>query len=149
MCDGKTYMLTAKGAARMSANWEWETKEVKARGLRDPWPHRPDRLLDTEAILMKLSDQEIPAERLIYRKPQDDEMEAWRAERDEYMRQRDEFIALKMFEDFGYDTFLDECEFHHLSEDFKNSITPCESQSDAQCNLFCPQWDKCERRKNQ
>lgn len=136
-------ILSAKGAARMSYNMEWDLKESKARGLRDPWPHRPDRLLDTEAILMKLSDQEIPAERSIYRKPQEDEMESWRAERDEYIRQRNEFIALKVFEDFGYDAFLEECEFQHLSDDFKNSIIPCEAL-DSQCNLFCPQWGFCK-----
>ena len=55
-------MLTEKGLFRIDANYRWSFQEAPARGLRDPWKYRPDTPLRTE------------------------EMNSWRAERDEYMR---------------------------------------------------------------
>lgn len=54
-------------------------------------------------------------------------MTAWKIERNEYMRQRDEWIALQMFHEYGYEIFLNECETYSLSEQFRKSVFPCES----------------------
>ena len=74
-------------------------------------------------------------------------MTAWEIERDEYMRQRDEWIALQMFNKYGYEQFCLECEFNNLSDDFWRSVRPCESMGQPQCNLFCALYDTCEFKK--
>ena len=64
------------------------------------------------------------------------------------MRQRDEWIALQMFNKYGYEQFCLECEFNNLSDDFWRSVRPCESEASPQCNLFCALYENCEWRKN-
>lgn len=115
--NNRTYMLTEKGLFRMDANYRWSSQEAPARGLRDPWQNRPDTPLRTEG------------------------MTAWRAERDEYMRQRDEWIAMEIFNEYGYDDFL--AEAANLSEEFRNSVRPCDSRHEPQCNMFCAQYNNC------
>ena len=44
----------------------------------------------------------------------------------EDMRQRDEWIAMEIFNEYGYDDFL--AEAANLSEEFRNSVRPCDSR---------------------
>ena len=142
------YMLSAEAYTRMKLHNQWIAREAPKRELKDPWVNRPDRMLDTEEILMRITgtDTDVKATKSIYREATAAELDEWKIYRDSYIRQRDEWIALQMFQKYGYETFLESCEMCRLTEEFKNSVIPCESQGEAQCNLYCPQWDICNRR---
>lgn len=144
--DNGTFTLTEKGLFRMDANYRWSFQEAPARGLRDPWKHRPDTPLRSEKIISLIEGKEVTGTKLVYPDVAEETMAAWRVERDEYMRQRDEWIAMEVFHEYGYETFLEDCEMCHLTEEFKNSVRPCDSRNEPQCNLYCPKWDVCDRR---
>lgn len=144
--DNGTFTLTEKGLFRMDANYRWSFQEAPARGLRDPWKHRPDTPLRSEEIIFLIEGKEVTGTKLVYPDVSEETMAAWRVERDEYMRQRDEWIAMEVFHEYGYETFLEDCEMCHLTEEFKSSVRPCDSHNEPQCNLYCPKWDVCDRR---
>ena len=143
------FVLSEKGASRMDFPHQWEYEEAPKRGLRNPWNHRPDKpTYQRETIYLDPNNKKhgIQMTRSIYPKVSEEEMTAWKIERNEYMRQRDEWIALQMFHEYGYEIFLNECETYSLSEQFRKSVFPCESQSEAQCNLYCPIYKDCALR---
>ena len=129
--NDEVYTISNEGAARIAFYVEWKEKEAPQRGLRYPWAHKPDIILDTETILAKIEGIEVPAIKMNRKEVTDEEMCEWKKERDEYMRQRDEWLALKIFHEFGYEAFLTECRAYGLTETFKNSVFPCESHSDS------------------
>ena len=141
------FVVNKYGSYRMLLSQQWFL-EANKRGLRDPWAHRPDRPIRYEKIMMAFGDKEVPAEKPIYNEYTEEEVSAWKAERDEYMRQRDEWIALQMFNKYGYEQFCLECNAYSLTEEFFKSVRPCESHSDSQCNLFCPIYKDCRIRLN-
>ena len=143
--EDRVIQITERGVSRMDFGMQWKL-EAHKRGLRDPWEHRPNRPIRTEEVLAKIAGTEIPATKTIYNECSDEELSAWKAERDSYMRQRDEWIALQMFNKYGYEQFCLECEFNNLSDDFWRSVRPCESEGQPQCNLFCALYDTCEWR---
>jgi hypothetical protein len=145
--DDRVLTITERGVSRIDLGMQWKL-EAHKRGLRDPWEHRPNRPIRTEEVLTKIAGTAIPATKTIYNEPSYEEIKAWKVERDEYMRQRDEWIALQMFNKYGYEQFCLECEFNNLSDDFWRSVRPCESLCDSQCNLFCVFYEDCEWRKN-
>ena len=147
MIEDRVIQISEHGASRMLFGNQWITREAPKRGLRDPWAHRPNRPIRTEEVLAKIAGTEIPATKTIYNEPSYEEIKAWKAERDEYIRQRDEWIALQMFNKYGYEQFCLECEFNNLSDDFWRSVRPCESAGQPQCNLFCALYDTCEFKK--
>ena len=147
MIEDRVIQINERAASRMLFCNQWIAREAPKRGLRNPWAHRPDRPIRIEEVLTKIAGVEVPATKTVYNKRSDEELSVWRAERDEYMRQRDEWIALQMFNKYGYEQFCLECEFNNLSDDFWRSVRPCESQSDSQCNLFCAFYEDCEWRK--
>ena len=146
MIEDRVIQITERGISRMDFGMLWKL-EAHKRGLRDPWEHRPNRPIRTEEVLAKIAGTEIPATKTIYNEPSYEEISAWKAERNEYMRQRDEWIALQMFNKYGYEQFCLECEFNNLSDDFWRSVRPCESAGQPQCNLFCALYDTCEFKK--
>jgi hypothetical protein len=145
MIEDRVIQITERGVSRMDFGMQWKLEAYK-RGLRDPWEHRPNRPIRTEEVLAKIAGTEIPATKTIYNEPSYEEIKAWKTERDEYIRQRDEWIALQMFNKYGYEQFCLECEFNNLSDDFWKSVRPCESHSDSQCNLFCALYEDCALR---
>ena len=126
MIEDRVIQITERGVSRMDFGMQWKIEAYK-RGLRDPWEYRPNRPIRTEEVLTKIAGTEIPATKTIYNEPSYEEISAWKAERDEYIRQRDEWIALQMFNKYGYEQFCLECEFNNLSDDFWRSVRPCES----------------------
>jgi hypothetical protein len=98
--------------------------------------------------LAKIAGVEVPATKTVYNECSNEELFAWKAERDEYMRQRDEWIALQMFNKYGYEQFCLECKSYGLPEEFLNNVRPCESAGQPQCNLFCTFYEDCEWRRN-
>ena len=145
--EDRVVQITERGVSRIDFGMQWKLEAYK-RGLRDPWEHRPNRPIRTEEVLAKIAGTEIPATKTIYNEPSYEEIKAWKIERDEYIRQRDEWIALQMFNKYGYEQFCLECEFNNLSDDFWRSVRPCESVGQPQCNLFCALYENCEWRKN-
>ena len=146
MIEDRVIQITERGVSRMDFGMQWKL-EAHKRGLRDPWEHRPNRPIRTEEVLAKIAGVEVPATKTIYNECSDEELSAWRSERDEYVRQRDEWIALQMFNKYGYEQFCLECEFNNLSDDFWKSVRPCESEASPQCNLFCQVYNICELKK--
>ena len=144
--DDRVLTITERGVSRIDLGMQWKL-EAHKRGLRDPWEHRPNRPIRTEEVLAKIAGTEIPATKTIYNEPSYEEIKVWKVERDEYIRQRDEWIALQMFNKYGYEQFCLECEFNNLSDDFWRSVRPCESVGQPQCNLFCAFYEDCEWRK--
>lgn len=139
--NNRAFVVSSKGVSRMDFHHQWECEEAPKRGLRNPWAHRPDRPIRYEEVINIIAGAEVKGKKPIYNEYTDKELLAWKEERDEYMRQRDEWIALQMFNEYGYGTFLEECS--NLSEDFRKSVFPCESLSDPQCNMFCPIFNNC------
>ena len=118
------FVLSEKGASRMDFHHQWEYEEAPKRGLRNPWNHRPDKpTYQRETIYLDPNNKKhgIQMTRSIYPKVSEEEMTAWKIERNE-------------------------CETYSLSEQFRKSIFPCESQSEAQCNLYCPIYKDCALR---
>lgn len=148
MIEDRVIQISEHGTSRMLLGNQWIAREAPKRGLRDPWAHRPNRPIRTEEVLARIAGVEVPATKTIYNEPSYEEIKAWKAERDEYIRQRDEWIALQMFNKYGYEQFCLECEFNNLSDDFWRSVHPCESVAQPQCNLFCALYEDCEWRKN-
>ena len=146
MIEDRVIQITERGVSRIDFGMQWKL-EAHKRGLRDPWEHRPNRPIRIEEVLTKIAGTEIPATKTIYNEPSYEEIKAWKSERDEYIRQRDEWIALQMFNKYGYEQFCLECEFNNLSDDFWRSVRPCESRNEPQCNLFCAFYEDCEWRK--
>lgn len=140
-------VISQEGATRMLLHNQWIAREAPKRGLRDPWAYRPDRPIDEEEVISLINGKKLKGTKLIFREATDKEMEAWRVERDNYMTERDEWIALQMFKKYGYKTFLEDCRMYNLSEEFQKSVLPCESHGDAQCSMFCPTWDTCAFKK--
>lgn len=145
MIEDRVIQIKEHGMSRIDFGIQWKS-EARKRGLRDPWEHRPNRPIRTEEVLTMIAGTEIPATKTIYNKPSYEEIKAWKIERDEYIRQRDEWIALQMFNKYGYEQFCLECEFNGLSDDFWKSIRPCESKNEPQCNLFCQEYETCTQR---
>lgn len=135
-------ILNEIGAFRMDANYRWEHEEARRRKLRNPWDHNPRKGTAYQEV-MEIMGAPITGTRIEYPEVDEAVIAAWRVERDEYMRQRDEWIALEVFNAFGYEAFLEECDFHHLSADFRKSVFPCESKSEPQCSMFCPIFNNC------
>lgn len=145
MIEDRVIQITERGVSRMDFGMQWKL-EAHKRGLRDPWENRPNRPIRTEEVLAKIAGVEVPATKTVYNECSDEELSAWRSERDEYIRQRDEWIALQMFNKYGYEQFCLECEFNNLSDDFWRSVRPCESKGQPQCNLFCALYEDCALR---
>ena len=146
MIEDRVIQITERGISRMDFGMQWKL-EAHKRGLRDPWAHSPHRPIHTEEVLAKIAGVEVPATKTVYNECSDEELSVWKAERDEYIRQRDEWIALQMFNKYGYEQFCLECEFNNLSDDFWRSVRPCESRSEPQCNIFCRDYENCHPKR--
>ena len=142
------FMVSKHGSYRMLLSQQWFL-EANKRGLRYPWDYKPKRPIHEEEVLAVIAGVEVPATKVIYNEASEEEIKAWEAERDEYMRQRDEWTAMKMFHKFGYEIFLDECKTYGLTDAFKNSVFPCESGDLPQCTMFCPIYKDCALREHQ
>ena len=51
-----------------------------------------------------------------------------------------------MFNRYGYETFIEECKAYRLTDEFRNSVRPCDSKKEPQCNMFCMQYENCALR---
>ena len=70
--------------------------------------------------------------------------EPTRAEKDAYIMMRDEYVARRVFEEIGYEAFLDYTvpgRTYDISF-LRDELFPCESL-DEQCAIFCPKYADC------
>ena len=77
-------------------------------------------------------------------KIKEDPDEPTRAEKDAYIMMRDEYIARRVFEEIGYEAFLDYTvpgRTYDISF-LRDELFPCESL-DEQCAIFCPKYAEC------
>ena len=76
--------------------------------------------------------------------------EPTRAEKDAYIRMRDEYVAERCFAEIGYQMFLDHtlpAEESHSAYDVSylrrlEKFVPCRA-ADRQCSLYCPKFADC------
>ena len=52
-------IISQKGTSRMLLHNKWIAREAPKRGLRDPWAHRPDKLIDVEEVVSLVAGQEV------------------------------------------------------------------------------------------
>ena len=93
MIDNRVIQISEHGASRMLFGNQWIVREAPKRGLRDPWVYRPDRILETKEVTTEFMGKPIKSTQVIHRDYTEEEMTASKIERDEYIRQRDEWIA--------------------------------------------------------
>ena len=77
-------------------------------------------------------------------KVKEDSDEPTRAEKDAYIMMRVEYIARRVFEEIGYEAFLDYTvpgRTYDISF-LRDELFPCESL-DEQCSMFCPKYADC------
>ena len=109
-------ILSKIGAARIDYNMQWDYHEAPRLGLRNPWLHKSNKLLNPEAITTKIAGTEVLAFKIIYKETNDEEMRLWKEERDKYIELRNGFICEKIFEEFGYEAFVEECYFQNRED---------------------------------
>lgn len=124
-------------------------KYAREHGIRDPFEvsrqlfsKRMHRNKDGSTIVDIEWDEETG-------KIKEDPDEPTRAEKDAYIKMRDEYTARRCFYEIGYESFL----FHTKPYDYEcnydisymreqNEFVPCKSV-DGQCSFYCPQYWCC------
>lgn len=123
-------------------------KYAREHGIRDPFEvsqqlfRKRCRIEGAETIVEFDWDEETG-------KIKEDPDEPTRAEKDAYIRMRDEYVARRCFYEIGYESFL----FHTRPKDYacdydisymRNEIEfiPCKS-ADCQCTFDCPKFTEC------
>ena len=124
------------------------SKYARERGIRDPFEvsrqlfRKRCRIEGAETIVEFDWDEKTG-------KIKEDPDEPTRAEKDAYIKMRDEYVARRCFYEIGYESFL----FHTRPKDYKcnydisymrNEIEfiPCKS-ADRQCTFDCPKFAEC------
>ena len=123
-------------------------KYARERGIRDPF--EVSRQLFSKRCRREGTDMivEIDWDEKTGKIKEDPE-EPTRAEKDAYIKMRDEYVARRCFNEVGYTSFL----FHTQPKDYECSydisymrvedeFVPCKS-ADCQCNMFCHRFAEC------
>lgn len=109
-------MLDEIGAAIFCYYEDFEL-ECALKGIQDSWQHKPNT-----------------------QNPK--EIETWKEERDNYIREREKYIALKLLDEYGWGPFEERC----YSSDLKillDQMSPCMSKLNPQCSFFCKNYYNC------
>ena len=118
-------------------------KYAREKGIRDPFEvsrqlfSKRCRREGTDLIVDFNWDEETG-------KIKEDPDEPTRAEKDAWIMMRDEYIARRVFEEIGYEAFLDYTvpgRTYDISF-LRDELFPCESL-DEQCSMFCPKYADC------
>ena len=74
------------------------------------------------------------------------ERKSTRAEKDEYIKMRDEYIARRCFKEIGYESFLNHTKLNNTYDISymrgQEEFVPCKS-ADGQCSFDCPKFAEC------
>lgn len=95
--------------------------ECALKGIRDPWQHKPNT-----------------------QNPK--EIETWKEERDNYIREREKYIALQLLDEYGWEPFEERCQKGTSLSNLKvllEQMSPCMSKSNPQCSFFCKNYYNC------
>ena len=114
------FVLDEIGAAIFCYYEDFEL-ECAQKGIRDPWQHRPD----TQNLK---------------------ELETWEKERDNYIQEREKYIALKLLDEYGWEPFEERCQKGTSLSNLKvllEQMSPCMSKLDPQCSFFCKNYYNC------
>lgn len=118
-------------------------KYAREKGIRDPFEvsrqlfSKRCRREGTDLIVDFNWDEETG-------KIKKDPYEPTRAEKDAWIMMRDEYVARRVFEEIGYEAFLDYTvpgRTYDISF-LRDELFPCESL-DEQCSMFCPKYAEC------
>ena len=118
-------------------------KYAREKGIRDPFEvsrqlfSKRCRREGTDLIVDFNWDEETG-------KIKEDPDEPTRAEKDAWIMMRDEYVARRVFEEIGYEAFLDYTvpgRTYDISF-LRDELFPCESL-DEQCSMFCPKYADC------
>ena len=123
-------------------------KYARERGIRDPFEvsrqlfRKRYRREGTDMIVEIDWDEKTG-------KIKEDPEEPTRAEKDAYIKMRDEYIARRCFYEIGYKMFLAhtepkdyECNYDISYMREQDEFIPCKS-ADRQCNIFCHRFAEC------
>ena len=72
-----------------------------------------------------------------------EEVEVWKKERDNYIREREKYIALKLLDEYGWESFEKRCSSSSYLKDLLEQMSPCMSKLDPQCSFFCKNYYNC------
>ena len=72
-----------------------------------------------------------------------EEVETWKKERDNYIREREKYIALKLLDEYGWEPFEKRCSSSSYLKDLLEQMSPCMSKLDPQCSFFCKNYYNC------
>lgn len=72
-----------------------------------------------------------------------EEVEVWKKERDNYIREREKYIALKLLDEYGWESFEERCSSSSYLKDLLEQMSPCMSKLDPQCSFFCKNYYNC------
>lgn len=111
------FILTEIGAA-VFCYYEDFREECAKNNIRDPWKYQP--------VMGTL-----------------EEVEAWKKERDNYIREREKYVALKLLDEYGWDAFEQRCTSSSNLKDLLEQTSPCMSKSNPQCSFFCRKYYNC------
>ena len=143
-------VISENGFKAMNISADFD-KYARQHGIRDPFEvsrqlfsKRMHRNEDGSMIVDIEWDEETG-------KIKEDPDEPTRAEKDAYIKMRDEYTARRCFYEIGYESFL----FHTKPHDYEcnydisymreqNEFVPCKS-ADGQCSFYCPQYWCCIR----
>ena len=64
-------------------------------------------------------------------------------ERDNYIREREKYIALKLLDEYGWEPFEERCSSSSYLKDLLEQMSPCMSKLDPQCSFFCKNYYNC------
>ena len=118
-------------------------KYAREKGIRDPF-EVSQRLFAKRVKRNEDGSTTVRIEQNENGKILPDPDEPTRAEKDAYIMMRDEYIARRVFEEIGYEAFLDYTvpgRTYDISF-LRDELFPCESL-DEQCAIFCPKYAEC------
>ena len=62
-----------------------------------------------------------------------------------FLKERENrYVASRIYENDGYENFLEYCQEMNLSIEFIDRYEPCETEGEYYCNLFCPRMRYCK-----
>ena len=63
----------------------------------------------------------------------------------DFLKEREnKYVASRIYENDGYENFLEYCQEMNLSIEFVDKYEPCETEGEYYCNLFCPRMRYCK-----
>ena len=63
----------------------------------------------------------------------------------EFLKERENrYVASRIYENNGYENFLEYCQEVNLPIEFIDKYEPCETEGEYYCSLFCPRMRYCK-----